>query len=64
MSEEKEKMLNLIYNSIEQLGETCEICTKMGYKCPVDIPENADSSFKPDFSLCNFKTRFYKTLTI
>ena len=62
--EERLKFLNLIYKSLEKLGETCEICNKMGFKCLVEIPDDADTSFKPDFSKCNFKTRFYKTLTI
>ena len=62
--DEKKKLVELIIDSLEITGENCEICTKIGHKCPVYIPENADTSFKPDFSQCNFKSMIYKTLTI
>ena len=62
--EEKKKLVELIIDSLEKTGEMCEICTKIGHKCPVFIPENPDLFYKPDFSVCNFKSMIYKTLTI
>jgi hypothetical protein len=59
----KEKLINLIVESLTRADYSCEICNKMGYKCKVEIPENADLSFKPDFSKCDFKCSIYKTLT-
>ena len=47
---EKKKLIDLMMDSLEKTDYSCEICTKMGYKCRVEIPENADSKFKPDFS--------------
>ena len=42
---------------------SCEICNKMGYKCPVIIPENPPKDFMPDMSVCDFEASLYKTLT-
>ena len=60
---EKEKLFELVFNALEHEGYTCEICQKMGYKCNVEIPDDADTSFKPDYSKCDFKDRLHKTLT-
>ena len=62
--EEKKKLIDLIFETLEKTDYSCEICNKMGYKCKVEIPENADLNFKPDFSKCDFKRCLYKTLTI
>ena len=61
---DKEKLINLILETLGNSDYKCELCTKMGYKCHVEIPENAPSDFKPDFSKCDFNTNIYKTLTI
>ena len=61
--DEKEKLLSLIKEALERYGDDCEICQKMGYKCPVVIPENADFDFKPDLSVCDFWGKLHKTLT-
>ena len=62
--DEKQKLIDLIVESLTRADYSCELCTKMGYKCRVEIPENADISFQPDFSKCDFKDSVYKTLTI
>lgn len=62
--DEKKKLIELIYEILVKTDYSCEICSKMGYKCRVEIPENVEKGFKPDFSKCDFKTSFYKTLTI
>ena len=59
----KEKLINLIVESLTRADYSCEICNKMGYECKVEIPKNADLNFKPDFSKCDFKSNIYKTLT-
>lgn len=61
--DEKEKLLSMIKEALERYGEDCEICQKMGYECPVVIPEDAGLDFKPDLSVCVFWTKLYKTLT-
>lgn len=60
---EKKKLIDLILYSLEKSDYKCEICTKMGYKCHVEIPENVPSDFMPDFSKCDFQSNIYKTLT-
>ena len=62
--EEKKKLIDLIFETLEKTDYSCEICSKMRYKCRVEIPENPEKGFKPDFSKCDFKRCFYKTLTI
>ena len=62
--DEKKKLMDLIFQHLESSDYACEICSKMGYKCKVEIPENFDSDFKADFNKCDFKDRVYKTLTI
>ncbi len=61
--DEKKKLIDLIVESLTKADYSCEVCNKMGYKCKVEIPENADIKFKPDFSKCSFKAQIYKTLT-
>ena len=61
---DKEKLIDLIVESLTRADYSCEVCNKMGYKCKVEIPKNADLNFMPDFSKCDFKDRVYKTLTI
>ena len=60
--ENKEKLINLIIENLEKSEASCEICTKMGFKCPVIIPENADASFKPDYSKCIFRQKVIAVL--
>ena len=60
---EKKKLINLIIDTLENSDYKCELCTKMGYKCHVVIPENAPSDFKPDFNKCEFAINIHKTLT-
>lgn len=60
----KEKLINLMVESLIKADYSCEICKKAGFNCPVIIPANADIYFKPDFSKCNFKAKVYETLTI
>ena len=62
--EEKKKLIDLILETLEKTDYKCELCTRMGYKCNVEIPENVPSDFIPDFSKCNFQSKIYKTLTI
>ena len=62
--DEKTKLINLVVESLTRADYSCEICNKMGYKCKVEIPENADLYFKPDFSKCDFMSNVCKTLTI
>ena len=62
--DEKKKLIDLILETLEHTDYKCEICIKMGYKCHVEIPENAPSTFIPDFSKCDFQSSIYKTLTI
>lgn len=62
--DEKNKLIELILETLENSDYKCELCTKMGYKCHVEIPENAPSNFMPDFSKCDFRSCIYKTLTI
>lgn len=62
--DEKKKLMDMIFTAIENTDYACEICSKMGYKCKVEIPDNFDENFKADFSKCDFKDRVYKTLTI
>ena len=62
--DEKKKLVDLIIESLERSGESCEVCTKSGHCCPVFISDNPDINFKPDFSPCNFNSMIYKTLTI
>lgn len=60
---EKEKLLELILEDLRFDGGDCILCNKMGWKCPVIIPENPPINFMPDMSVCNFRERLYKTLT-
>ena len=62
--DKKKELIDLMLEDIERFTGTCFICEKMGYKCKVEIPDNADLNFKPDFSKCDFKSNVYKTLTI
>jgi len=62
--DEKKKLIGLILETLEKSDYKCELCIKMGYKCRVEIPDNAPSDFQPDFSKCDFQTSIYKTLTI
>ena len=62
--EDKKKLMELIIHNLQYYSSDCEICHKMGWKCPVFIPENANLYFQPDTSACNFKENIYKTLTI
>ena len=60
---EKEKLAKEIYKLIEHL-EICEICKKMCWNCPVEIPENPDNDFHPDFTKCNFKENYCRVLSL
>lgn len=60
---EKEKLIELTVEALTRADYSCEICNKMGYKCNVEIPEDANINFKPDFTKCDFKSNIYKTLT-
>ena len=62
--DDQKKLIDLMLEDIERFTGTCFICEKMGYKCKVGIPENADTSFQPDFDKCDFRSNVYKTLTI
>ena len=62
--DEKKKLINLMLEDIERFTGTCFICEKMGYKCEVGIPDDADLHYEPDFDKCNFREQVYKTLTI
>jgi hypothetical protein len=63
--EEKEKLINLMLDEIEHYCNNCILCDKMGYKCPVNIPDDYDFSLDPEpaWEKCNFRDRVYKTLT-
>lgn len=60
---DKNKLIELMLNAMCRCDYSCEICNKMGYKCKVVIPEDADLNFKPDYSKCEFNSNVYKTLT-
>ena len=60
---EKKKLIEFILEDLKRDGGDCEICVKMGWKCPVIIPDNPSKDFMPDTSVCNFKEQLYKTLT-
>lgn len=62
--EEKKKLMDLIILNLQYFSSDCEICQKMGWECPVYIPEDASLDFQPDTSVCNFRDNIYKTLTI
>jgi len=57
------KLVELILEDLKRDSGDCEICVKMGWKCPVYIPEDTPIDFKPDMSACNFRDNVYKTLT-
>ncbi len=61
---EKKKLIELILEDLKRDSGDCELCQKMGWKCPVYIPEDATINFQPDMSVCNIKEQLYKTLTI
>ena len=61
--DEKTKLIESIYENLKYDGGDCMICVKMGWKCPVIIPDNPPKDFMPDTSVCNFKEQLYKTLT-
>lgn len=60
---EKDKLIEFILEDLKKDSGDCELCVKMGWKCPVYIPENPPMDFKPDMSVCNIKAQIYKTLT-
>lgn len=60
---EKEKLIEFILEDLRRDSGDCELCVKMGWKCPVYIPEDTPNDFQPDMSACNFRERLYKTLT-
>lgn len=62
----KKKLVDLMLEDIEMYTGDCFICEKMGFKCPVNIPEDYDFSLsnQPDFGKCDFREKVYKTLTI
>lgn len=64
--DEKKKLIEMILDILDNTDYSCEICTKMGFNCPVHIPDDYDFSLpvEPDFGKCNFKEQVYKTLTI
>lgn len=59
---EKEKLINFILEDLKRDSGDCEICLKMGWKCPVYIPEDTPMDFKPDFSVCSFRKKLITTL--
>ena len=61
---EKQKLIEYILEDLKRDGGDCELCVKMGWKCPVYIPEDAALNFQPDTSVCNIRDNIYKTLTI
>ena len=61
---EKKKLIEFILEDLKRDGGDCELCQKMGWKCPVYIPKDATIDFQPDMSVCNIKEQLYKTLTI
>lgn len=60
---ETDKLIDFILEDLKRDSGDCELCVKMGWKCPVYIPEDTPMDFKPDMSVCNIKDRIYKTLT-
>ncbi len=60
---EREKLIDFILEDLKRDSGDCELCVKMGWKCPVYIPEDTPINFKPDMSVCNIKEQLYKTLT-
>lgn len=60
---EREKLIEFILEDLKRDSGDCELCLKMGWKCPVYIPENADMNFQPDMSVCNIREQLYNTLT-
>ena len=62
--DEKTKLIEFILEDLRMDSGDCELCVKMGWKCPVYIPEDASINFKPDMSVCNIREQLYKTLTI
>lgn len=61
--DEKKKLIEVIFEDLKFDGGDCRTCVKMGWKCPVYIPENPSKEFMPDISVCNFREQLYKTLT-
>lgn len=61
--DEKKKLIEVILEDLKFDGGDCRTCVKMGWKCPVYIPENPSKEFMPDTSVCNFREQLYKTLT-
>lgn len=64
--DEKKKLIDLMLEDIQRFTGDCFICEKMGFKCPVNIPDDYDftSPIEPNFGDCNFREQVYKTLTI
>lgn len=62
---EKEKLLDLIFEEVERYTGNCYICDKMGWKCPVNIPEDFDKipGYEADLNKCDFRQHVLKTLT-
>lgn len=61
---DKQKLIEYILEDLKRDGGDCELCVKMGWNCPVYIPENPPEDFIPNWSDCNFRDNIYKTLTI
>lgn len=61
---EKQKLIEYILEDLKRDSGDCELCVKMGWKCPVYIPEDAALDFQPDTAVCNIRDNIYKTLTI
>lgn len=61
---EKKKLIDFILEDLKFDSGDCLLCQKMGWKCPVYIPEDTPNDFQPDMSVCNIKEHLYKTLTI
>ena len=62
--DDKKRLINFILEDLKRDSGDCELCVKMGWKCPVYIPEDTPNDFQPDMSICNIRERLYKTLTI
>ena len=62
--ERKAKAIDVLFDYFDHAGDKCELCGKLGFACPVEIPEDPPSDFNPDFSKCIFKETLCKTLTI
>lgn len=45
-------------------NESCTICRKMGWECPVVIEGDGEIiDYEPDYSECVWKQKFYEIMT-